>query len=994
MYGGKRKAAKANINETIKRLKNTHGVSYFGIKDLNGIKRELNRYNSKFDTSGHAEFKALKNRVNKKFRETELKRNREAGPTMISIKQKLYLQFMSLKPDDIRQLFINNNNNTFEILIQNLSDKDGRNVPHENDLKTFLNYIRALSKNYVSNVSGETPIANYIKNHLINIIIITQLSIIQFRINSNVQALNVHDFFRNHRFDPPVISNLVHENSANRDLSDLYNSPEPVFSLENMINAAIIFKESSGIIKNVRNHYQAKNNIFYLDSLIKSLDKMYNYYYHNYIFYSKLVLRSLTLFNNNLNTIIVDYFSTLNIANPIDAQIIIYFIQKIVNCNFFIRNNIPDTRIYGTPNNVFHDTFIPKIVTLFKKLFHHKKNELIESFVENMAIVKREYLAFGNQHQIGYRYPTANIIVNVHGNILQVQGQAAQLPFNNADITTRNHDPGMIGLSGRSIRSVLINAFTNSVYDVNNLNKSYEKYNELLNNVYLLPEEEGATRSGFGNFGRALKMGLQTGIRRIKGSKLEYNSLNINDVKNNENNNFTNTLRNKKLTLNLINMNLQQSKNYLPTKQLPNNYITTNNGQIKNIYNFVHPIKTNVNQYYERRNRNKARNSQKIYAISQAESKYNKMKNKAKEEITQIKNTSENNALVTKIKTLVGNPNVANMEAKLTAYKQSLNAVKNINHDYLETLLEKLKTVKNAKNNYLSKIPVNAQPQAKELITTYKTKLVESIRPLLGNLAKVSINFKAANERYNINFNDLVQRSKTLGTLNGVTKNIKQIKELNKFSTKLKNNMNQAKRNTKQIKLNRLSEILEEIRTKYDTIIQSKNSYPDNRLKEKNTYIQSTPTTQTRQEQTNSIRISVDLTHTVQQIEVQLRLARSTREIAEITSYLERVKKQLNGVIKKINIPILPDELRAKSAYFNIHYMREPGNGRDRITFLQAYHLYVEQIEELYNIMYNIYVQIDGTQDITVGSFNLIKTCYKIIKHNIDRIQKDIFDKV
>ncbi len=74
--------------------------------------------------------------------------------------------------------------------------------------------------------------------------------------------------------------------------------------------------------------------------------------------------------------------------------------------------------------------------------------------------------------------------------------------------------------------------------------------------------------------------------------------------------------------------------------------------------------------------------------------------------------------------------------------------------------------------------------------------------------------------------------------------------------------------------------------------------------------------------------------------------------------------------------------------------MREPGNGRDRITFLQAYHLYVEQIEELYNIMYNIYVQIDGTQDITVGSFNLIKTCYKIIKHNIDRIQKDIFDKV
>lgn len=943
MYGGKRFVRSSQINNNIRKWKTEHDIGYFNsrIRNIGSLKQKLQNYDNLIHTSNHAEFQELKARINRIYAKTQPSQNRALQRASNTKKDELFYNIDILTPTDFINKFKNNNNKTFEFILKELSiySRDNRIQEYENNFKYFLARIRGLCNIYKENASHENNIGNYVNKHLTNMLIITQMALIQYKINQNTfNKYAQSGLFVNEQFSPheliefrvrgqrqPAVQQYISENNAERDLINLYQSNNPKFSLDNMIRCAIIFKESCGMIKNVSTHFKSKNNVFYKEKLVQYLEAMYKYYYYSYVYYTKLVVKCLHNFNNALSKII-ELLDPLVPGNPIEAQIIIYMIQKVMNNNFFIRDNNVDTTDYEDQlENILSQTDTGTLGLLYK-LFDHKYESLINDFKTMMENIQQQYEGFIQQR---YTLPTENIDINVNEIMVVGTQPLPQPPFNGTTVfnksgATQNY-PSSTKLRelGTNIQISLENAFVSSINDINKLAESYINYRNLLNENYTYPEESRTTRSFFGKTSDYFKQGLRAAKAGIRKTKVEYTPMPFNNQEVNiEENNTTNQLRNETQNLTKIVTNLDASKTYLNNQKL-SNFIRTNDGKrVINIYDLSKRIQTNIESYRDRRNRSASKDAEKLYNISKSKKSYKELKDKSKNQIITKKNTSKNNALIQKMKNVnIDNANLVNIIAKLTAHKAKLDAVNitNINNKSLENRLAMLKTVKNAENDYLKMVPGD------KLINTFKTKLTRKIMPNILSLAHVKVNFLSAKEPYNVNIPQLAQKITKLPIGN---QSIKSIKELNNVSEKIKSNIRSAKRYSKETKLNKMSTMLDDAKTKYYQIKRLKESIDDNSLKAKECcwHIDNTITT----------------------------------------------KRHGNRDYNKI-------------------HMNPVSGSCSQTTHFKTYGKLIKQIEILYQKMLDEYNSLKSSDNIILGSLDHVKDCYNIINHNVKLINEKIF---
>lgn len=946
MYGGKKFVRSNKINNNIHKWKTDHSVGYFDsyITNIEKLKKKINNYDDLIDTKNHAGFQALKERINKLVQKTQPSRNRNRQQASNTKKDEFFYNIDILTPEDFINKFKNNNNKTFEFILKELSIYSSTSIPqtrnpkYENNFKYFLANIRGLCNKYKENASHENNIGNYVSKHLTNMLVITQISLIQYKINQNAFNKNARtELFDDNQFSPHELIEFrvrgqrqqgvlqhIGGNDPERDLTNLYESNNPNFSLDNMIHCAIIFKESYGMIKNVKSHFESKNNVFYKEKLLQYLEAMYNYYYYSYVYYTNLIIKCLHNFNNALSKII-QLLDTLVVGNSVEAQIIIYMIQKVMNNYLFIRNDNFDTNNY---EKQFIDILSEKgTLGLLNKLFG--QNRLITNFTTIIENIKSQYEDF---IQNGYNLPTENISFN-GDNVMVVGIQAVQNPFNgitafNQSGATQNYlTSAKLNELGNNINESLKNAFISSVNHISNLAESYINYRNLLNEKYTYPEESRKTRSLFGKTSDYFKQKLRDAKAGIRKTRVEYTPMPFNNQEENiEENNTTNQLRNKSKELTNIVNNLDSSKTYLNQQKLPLNFIRTNNGKrVINIYDLSKSVKTNVESYRGSRNRSVSQDERKIYNIKQTNKKYKELKDKSKNQILTKKNTTKNKALIAKMKTLgVNNADLANMRDKLTDYKVVVNAVntRNMNKKTLSERLAMLKTVKSAENNYLAKIPIGKNAST-NLANIFKTQLLNKMSVL--EFRSVKNNFTQAKEVYNIPANNIIEKPAKLPVGN---KSIKSIKELNEASEQLKSNIENAKRYTKKTKLNKMLIMINDANNKYIQIKKQKEFFDDSLLRTKE----------------GCLRVNN-------------------------TIYAARGNN--------------PD--------YEIIHINPVTASCTKKTYLYIYEKLITQIEKLYQKMFNEYKSLEQSNNITLGSLAHVKDCYTIINHNIKIITEKIF---
>lgn len=979
--GGKRSQTKNEINRKIKKLKENYGVPMFSsfntsIKELEKLKDELNTYNSDFDTSKQPEFRAFKNRIDKAVQKAAPSRIRDTRVTpesLIAKKTDLYYDVEILVPTTFKEIFSQGapRPRPFITLIQTFSDYENRPAnpgvqpptlnPQTEEYKTafesFLAQIRILCNKYKKDVLSNNEFGTYVNHHLTNMLTIAEIGLIQYEINKMAYDIEIprgsnnRPFFDANRFSPYDLVTNIHSEA---NLRDLYDSNEQKFSLNNIIHAATLFKESCNIIGGVITYFESKNDVFYKGKLIQYLRTMYNYHYYSYIYYKNLIKESLKNFNNALSEII-KFIRPLGIGIVSDAQIIIYMIQKIMNNNFFIRaNNFNTTTYTNLFNDILSENPMNRYSTLniLKKLFHNKERELINSFRENIQYIQGKYDEFSRTPN--YVMPTANITFT-HGNIMEVYGVGAALPFNGTtvfnglgpNLANPLHAPQTqdeIELLGNNVRNSIRNAFAESILDIPNVVEHYNIYQRLLNERYVYLEgQPGAQRGRLSRLSNWSKQQWRKPQSRKTGIEYRAHINNENEV-NIEESSTTNQLRNKNTKLANIVTNLYASTTYL---QATPNYVKTNNGKrVENVYDNLKRIQANVQSYRARRNRSPAIDAQKMYQINQASIPYQKLKNKIKEEIIAKKNTSENNALINRIISAgVKNVDLTNMKQKLATHKTVVDAIvaKNLNTKTLRERLDILKTVRTSEKNYLDAIPVGNRAFAgQKLANIFKDKIITQQH--LKSLLNVKNNFKTAKEAYNVNVNQLRNR---LTKLPVGTKNIKSIKELNKAYEEVKSNINNSTRRTKDTKLRKIKEMLDDVQSKYNDIIQRKNSYPDNGLQSKFKCLRNDDHIQTRIEPILQARVPV----------------RGRRSVAT---------------------PVVNTD-----DYIYYHINPDSNCGRNRMNHLDIYNLLIRQINVLYEKMIYEYDLLEQSRNITESKLSIVKYAHEIIVHNIIKLIKE-----
>ncbi len=984
IHGGKKHLSKNEINRNISELKNKHSVGRFDfrIKDIDELKRALNHYDYSVETSGHTDFKNLKNRINKLVQKSRPTVVKSLHQNTENKKKRLYSNFDILTPSTFRDKFKNNNNKTFEFIINELSKYDNTINNYKEDFVNFLNKIRILCNKYKSNASRENNVGNYINENLTNILIITQIGLIQYNINKYVVSTSNRSLIHNGRFVPHELiefkkpgkhlpqtgfTHYISKNNAEADLRRLYNSTNSKFSLNNIIQTAIIFKTSSGIIKNIFIHFNSKNDIFYKEKIIQYLEKMYDYYFSSYLYYKNLVIRCLSNLNDellNITSYNIDYTTQIGTLSLQDSQkhqflIVIYIIQKIMNNNFFTRGNNTNTNNYENHFNDLLSLSNNGTLGLLNQLFVNKENDLINTFKTIIENIKDKYDSYVAQ---GYDLPTDNIQFNgTQMCVYDGRGYLFNSPFDNQAIRTftQFEKNKLIELT-ENINIGLEYAFANSVHDINKLAKSYILYKELITEIYKFPEEK--IRSGIEQTGDWLKQQWRAVKAQSKRTKVSYTPISINNENNvNEKTNTIEELRSKEVDLNNMIQNLDASKKYLGAKGLPPNYISTNNGKkIENILDLSKRVKTNIESYTRRIDRNSSQNTQKIYNINKVDRAYKKLKDISKNQILTKKNISKNDGLINKMKQLgISNADLGNIIRKLRDHKVKLNQVntKNINTKSLKDLLTKLKPIKESEETYLTHIPqiitpvklppasaTSAIQSSNKLANLFKQKLSGKIH--LMKLASIQANFKLAEEPYNNPpVHNVAQKVFKIPVGN---KSIKSIKELNNISEKLKSNVNEYIRRTKKPKLDKMYEILEDVKAKFNQIIENKTSINDSELKK--------------------IECCIRIIDTISQnYQIPVRILSGSRSASSQTE---------ND----------PD--------YNIIHINPISNSCDRRNkkdYLYIYNKFITQIETLYNKIKVEYDTLYRSNDITLGSLKHVKDCYKVINHNIKLINEKIF---